>query len=88
MADGSGSAPNPGIAAMKAAGAKKRNAASNVASQIGGKTPGSGNNNPARSAAIARRLNKGSSKSKSPTPSKGPTPGPNDNDGDEQESGY
>lgn len=81
MADGQ----NPGIAAMKAAGAKKRNAAGNVASQISGKTPGSGNNNPARSAAIARRLNKGSSKS---NPPKGPTPGPNDNDGDEQESGY
>jgi hypothetical protein len=74
-------ADNAGMAAIRAAAAKKQNMGGKVASALQGSkgSNGSSSNSGSPNNAIARRLAKGSSKS-------GPTK--NDHDGDEQESGY
>lgn len=77
-------ANNPGMAAIQAAAAKKRNAGGKVANALKNSPSGpndSSSNSGSPNNAIARRLAKGSSKSAPKAP-------PNDNDSDDQESGY
>jgi hypothetical protein len=76
-------ADNAGMAAIRAAAAKKQNMGGKVASALQGSkgSNGSSSNSGSPNNAIARRLAKGSSKSAPKAP-------PNDNDSDDQGSGY